>query len=93
MGKGVNVRWVTGAKRWHKVLAGYLASAPIPPIAVGALHVEYENPAFWLAQLYGLPFLPVAELTGSYAAGAVVYWLAVGLLLALWVGFTRRANA
>ena len=80
-------------KRWHKSLVGYLISAPVPPLAAGALRVEYENPSFWLASLYGLPFLPVAELTGSYAAGAAIYWIVVGSLIALWVGFTRRANA
>jgi len=78
---------------WHKALVGYLISAPIPPLAVGALRIEYENLSFWLASLYGLPFLPVAELTGSYAAGAVVYWVVVGALIALWVGFKRRADA
>jgi len=45
MGKG------TSAMRWHKVLTVYLASAPIPPIAVGALRVEYENLSYWVAQL------------------------------------------
>ena len=75
---------------WSKVLLGYLVTAPIPPIAVGALHVEYENISFWLAQLYGLPFLPVAELAGSYTAGAVIYWIVVGALIALWVGYRRR---
>ncbi len=80
-------------KRWQKALVSYLISAPIPPMAVGALRIEYESPSFWLASLYGLPFLPVAELTGNHAAGAVVYWAVVGALIALWVRFTRRANA
>ena len=80
-------------KRWHKAVVGYLISAPIPPIAVGALRIEYENPSFWLASVYGLPFLSVAELTGSYAAGAGVYWVVVGALIALWAGFTRRTHA
>lgn len=79
--------------KWHKALLAYLVTAPIPPLAVGALRIEYENSSFWLAHLYGLPFLPIAELTGSNVVGAVSYWTIVGALVALWVGFKRRANA
>jgi hypothetical protein len=71
---------------------GYLVSAPIPPIAIGVLRVEYENIGFWLAQLYGLPFLPVAEVTGSYSAGAIAYWIIAASFIALWIGSNRRSS-
>lgn len=80
-------------KRWHKVLLGYLLFAPIPPLVVGALRVEYENLSFWLANVYGLPFLPIAELTGSYLSGAVLYWALVAGFVVIWLRLVRRASA